>query len=547
MATASHVSLDLNSEEASPSSNPDTLYFMDAQLAKLLDEKENELRLAGNLGQRILQQRLELEQRINALSEYGRRSGTTEPAGDHPTMAEKLQELQDIIRSWENENQATLMGFNGQKPHSGSLDSGKSTWTPSPSPIRLDLPPTPEPLDSTVASGISAAQSMRRAMNAAPRENTVKFAHDIGTSLLTEVRRLQDILNDRDKIIQKIKTERDDIDKENERLRTRLRQQDSSAEKFKEENWNLEVQIQDVRTQLQNSQNVAERTESELKQATKQLEATRELVDTHKSESEEVSAALKDLKTKHEMEVARMRKELTMLSRERGDLQVSFDNFKWDTAKRERYLKQRSGSRAATPITPTNIGGDEDPFAGATSSRRKLEGTPAFLLPAIPFDDDDDDNDDNDDDASDSSSSGSSPSMTTIVSNPNQPMNEVKTLQKALAHAHYQIAMLKAIIESQKLVGNGGNSILPDDSHNKEVEHPEKAPPRVDRSRGRWLKRPKSGRIFPRVSLKTRVAPTNTTLLLFKIIATIAGSSSTFFFLYLAKCNYIDNQSMDWM
>ncbi|KAG8980711.1 hypothetical protein FRB93_009043 [Tulasnella sp. JGI-2019a] len=118
MATYGRPSLDMNGHSDNPFMVSSTINTtsMNAQLAKILDDKENELVLAGNLGQRILAQRVELEERINALAEHEHRSGsrTPEPGGD-PEVAKKFQELQDILQSWDKENQETLGGFNGQK------------------------------------------------------------------------------------------------------------------------------------------------------------------------------------------------------------------------------------------------------------------------------------------------------------------------------------------------------------------------------------------------------------------------------------------------
>jgi cell division protein FtsB len=57
----------------------------------------------------------------------------------------------------------------------------------------------------------------------------VEFAFEIGSGLLTEVRRLQSLLAERDKAIQDMKEEKDDLDKSVDDLRTALRQQEQST------------------------------------------------------------------------------------------------------------------------------------------------------------------------------------------------------------------------------------------------------------------------------------------------------------------------------
>ena len=57
----------------------------------------------------------------------------------------------------------------------------------------------------------------------------IEFAFEIGSGLLTEVRRLQSLLGERDKAIQDMKEEKDDLEKTVEDLRDALKQQEQSA------------------------------------------------------------------------------------------------------------------------------------------------------------------------------------------------------------------------------------------------------------------------------------------------------------------------------
>jgi predicted nucleic acid-binding Zn-ribbon protein len=59
-----------------------------------------------------------------------------------------------------------------------------------------------------------------------------EFAFEIGSGLLTEVRRLQSLLGERDKAIQDMKEEKDDLEKTVEAIRTNLRQQEQSSGMF---------------------------------------------------------------------------------------------------------------------------------------------------------------------------------------------------------------------------------------------------------------------------------------------------------------------------
>ena len=65
-----------------------------------------------------------------------------------------------------------------------------------------------------------------------PYYATSEFAFEIGSGLLTEVRRLQSLLGERDKAIQDMKEEKDDLEKSVEILRAALRQQEQSTGPF---------------------------------------------------------------------------------------------------------------------------------------------------------------------------------------------------------------------------------------------------------------------------------------------------------------------------
>ena len=56
-----------------------------------------------------------------------------------------------------------------------------------------------------------------------------EFAFEIGSGLLTEVRRLQSLLGERDKAIQDMKEEKDDLERSIESLQKALKQQEQST------------------------------------------------------------------------------------------------------------------------------------------------------------------------------------------------------------------------------------------------------------------------------------------------------------------------------
>ncbi|KAF8885292.1 meiotic cell cortex C-terminal pleckstrin homology-domain-containing protein [Infundibulicybe gibba] len=288
---------------------------MKLHLRHLLDSKEKQLQQAGTFGQRVLAQQMELEERIRQLQELeADKSGE----GDIDAEArERYRALADTVIAWDSENAQLLNTFG---------DSKRLANDGAPPPI------SEESDRSGVSAKTSAAQS-RRAKNAAHRADDVEFAFEIGSGLLTEVRRLQSLLGERDKAIEDMKEEKDDLERSVESLRAALRQQEQSADKFKEENWNLEVTLQELRAQLGDPQPPTQRLESEHKRLTRLLAASRDAGDQYKNESERLQTIVEEIKNKHEIDITQARKHAAELARDKSDLQQTVDTLKAEAKK----------------------------------------------------------------------------------------------------------------------------------------------------------------------------------------------------------------------
>ena len=100
---------------AMPDFAPSSLNSMDDmkyQLQSLLDSKEKQLQQAGTLGQRVLAQQMELEERIRQIQEF---------AADHSEdddidlqVRDKYEELANTIRAWDTENAQLSSAFGSQ-------------------------------------------------------------------------------------------------------------------------------------------------------------------------------------------------------------------------------------------------------------------------------------------------------------------------------------------------------------------------------------------------------------------------------------------------
>ncbi|TRM62339.1 hypothetical protein BD626DRAFT_570053 [Schizophyllum amplum] len=407
---------------------------MKYHLQSLLDSKEKQLQQAGTLGQRVLAQQMELEERIRQIQEF--EADHAEDDEIDSQVRDKYEELANTIGSWDKENAQLSSTFGSQRVVNGAKPS-------------LSVAPRDQESERSKASaGTSSAAQSRRAKNAAHRADDVEFAFEIGSGLLTEVRRLQSLLAERDKAIQDMKEEKDDLEKSVESLRTALKQQEQNSDKYKEENWNLEVTLQELRAQFTDSQGSVQRLEGEHKRLNKLLANSRDTSDHFKNEAERLQGVYDELKSKHETDIAQARKHAAGLARDKTDLQQTVDALKAEQQRAARRI-----GRFGSPLTPggdadgrandflTPGGGEDDLFGpgttgGMSTNRRRTESN--TLYDAGGFGDE-----------FDPDSPEPSPTRQPFLS-PNHPTNEIEALQQRLAHAQRQINTLKGSLQREK-------------------------------------------------------------------------------------------------
>lgn len=81
-------------------------------LQNLLDGKEKQLQDAGTLGQQLLAQRMELEERIRQLQEFDLDvSGDDDDDDDDAVIRERYRDLAETIKAWDSENEALTSNF----------------------------------------------------------------------------------------------------------------------------------------------------------------------------------------------------------------------------------------------------------------------------------------------------------------------------------------------------------------------------------------------------------------------------------------------------
>jgi hypothetical protein len=89
---------------------------MKFHLQNILDSKEKQLQQAGTLGQRVLAQQMELEERIRQLQEAD--ADKAEDDELDPEAAERYRDLAETIKAWDVENAQLSSAFGNRVSNS---------------------------------------------------------------------------------------------------------------------------------------------------------------------------------------------------------------------------------------------------------------------------------------------------------------------------------------------------------------------------------------------------------------------------------------------
>ena len=173
--------------------------------------------------------------------------------------------------------------------------------------------------------------------------------------MLLEVRRLQALLSERDAQLATSKSERDGMERSMESLASGLKTVEENLDNYREENWNLEVRNQEISTQLSEVAGNLSRVESERIRLIKELNGTRETLDSQKLDGERLAAQLENIKSKHETDMANMRRVTAGLQREKSDLQASLEGTKNELTMRTRGIRRSVSAASAVTANGADL------------------------------------------------------------------------------------------------------------------------------------------------------------------------------------------------
>lgn len=245
------------------------------------------------------------------------------------------------------------------------------------------------------------------------RIHDIEFAAEISTSLITQVRNLQALLQERDEEVKDLKADKSDLQVEVEGFQQRMRNLDESESRYKDENWNLETQIQE----LMAAQREAADREKKLTNSLNLLQADKnstqreldEIKSAHSKLAEDHAAMVKH----HDIELGTAKRNAVMAEGERVAMQRRIEELASQNQELAKAISLERG-RASTRNTPS--GSSEDDLENAGGNM-----TPEHSPPPSP-----------------------------IKPTPRHSMLETETLKTSLQHAQRTIQSLRTNVHREK-------------------------------------------------------------------------------------------------
>ncbi|QDS74831.1 hypothetical protein FKW77_002696 [Venturia effusa] len=188
-------------------------------------ETERRLNEASRLGQVLIDQRKELEDKLQEVDSQQQHNEIT------PDLKKRLLELENEVNEVSRDTARAFVQKN--RGTSEAMDE-------------ITTNPTVFSSDSRQSPSKVQAPSRKQRNQTPSRVNDLKLATDISTTLINQVRDLQAAVAEKDAALKAVTQDKDLLEQDYETLRLRLRAMDESEQRFKDENWSLETQVHEL-------------------------------------------------------------------------------------------------------------------------------------------------------------------------------------------------------------------------------------------------------------------------------------------------------------
>lgn len=355
-------------------------------------DTDRRIRAASKLGTSLLEQKKQLSDRLIE-SQFQTQQGANEIG---PELKQKLAELDREYNDLGRDSARSLLSTtrtNGDAANGASVFSSERSASPS----KPAAPPS---------------TSNRKSRNMSSRVEDLTFATEISTSLLGQVRHLQNVLAEKEDALRQANTDNSRLQEDSDGMHARLKAYDDNEQRYKDENWQLDTQVQELAAQLQETTSRHQRLEQNLQSIQTEKSNMERDGDHMRLAHGKLSEDHAALRKKHDTELANLRRSIT-------------------TTETDKDLMQKK----IQELTSQN---EELAQAVAHRMRSEAEQQPpgAFL--------------DSEEDDRDHTTPEPSPPASPVKGTPRHGALESETLKSSLHHAHRMIQNLKNNIHREK-------------------------------------------------------------------------------------------------
>ncbi|ORX57468.1 hypothetical protein DM01DRAFT_1227432 [Hesseltinella vesiculosa] len=300
--------------------------------------------------------------------------------------------------------------------------------------LSSSLLPLPPPL-----TGTTPTKRRSKVPNNDRRNNDIEFATEIGQGLLVEVRKMQTMLQEKEEQLRALQIQKADLERAAEALTKQLRQKEEAEERLKEEAWNLELIKQELTISVTKLQQQLSKANVDQHKLDRQLMTVTGELEQVRSREDKLTVAMETLKTRHEQDMAGVRRHLASMQREKQELNKQMDVLSSELAiakAQSRMARRSHQDLGADAYHPESFEGGL--LAGAT------------LAAGMDAHHSDDSPDSSPHDKPNALLSPSSSSTSSATNRQQQQAMEVESLRTSLGHAHRMISTLRSNLHKEK-------------------------------------------------------------------------------------------------
>ncbi|KAI5287784.1 hypothetical protein KEM54_005736, partial [Ascosphaera aggregata] len=234
------------------------------------------------------------------------------------------------------------------------------------------------PANTAIGSGKLNVPSRRNRNRPASRVHDIEFATEISTSLLAQVRQLQNLLSERDEALKSANLEKSRLELEAEGFAQRIHILDESEQRYKDENWTLELRNQELYNQIRDLTEKEERLTSNLKLLEARQSGLQKEVDDVKAANSRLLEEQLAAQKKYDAEVHTLRRTVNSGEAERTALQKKLQEVTGQNQELVRAVAMKFREQETSP------GQRRRDIASGDESDGLSDGTPQNSPPPSP-------------------------------------------------------------------------------------------------------------------------------------------------------------------